>query len=110
MSDATTSRENEPGLVQLKHAGTIALYKEGHGPASAELLERVRAQNHVKAAVRRALAAGSLTPPQVAEAAGITPREALWTLTALRKYGLVAEDGEDGAYVRYALTREDPRA
>jgi hypothetical protein len=70
----------------------------------------VRDQNHTKAAVRRALGDGSLTPPQVAEATGISPREALWVLTAMRKYGVVVEDGQDGDYVRYGLTGKDPRA
>jgi hypothetical protein len=93
-----------------KRSGTVAAYKERHGQASAELLERVRVQNHTKAAVRRVLAGGPLTPPEVAEAAGISPREALWMLIALRKYGVVVEDGQDGDYIRYALTREDPRA
>jgi hypothetical protein len=93
-----------------KKAGTIAAYKARFGQAPADLLERVREQNRVKAAVRRALADGPLTPPQVAEAVGISAREALWMLIALRKYGVVAEAGEDGAYPRYALTREDPRA
>lgn len=98
------------GETAPKKAGTFAAYKERHGQASAELLERVRVQNHVKAAVRRALAAGPMTPAEVAAAAEISPREALWTITALRKYGVVAEAGEDGDYVRYALTREDPRS
>lgn len=89
--------------------GTIAAFKELHGQASPELLERVRQQNHTKAAVRRALADGPLTPPQVAEATGISAREALWTLIAMRKYGVVAEDGQDGDYVRYGLTGKDPR-
>jgi hypothetical protein len=89
---------------------SIAAYKERHGQASAELLERVRVQNHAKAAVRRALAKGALTPPEVAQAAEISPREAFWTLMALRKYGVVVDDGEDGDYVRYALSGRDPRA
>ncbi len=93
-----------------KTKGTIAVYKELHGQAPADLLERVREQNRIKAAVRRSLADGPRTAPQVAEAAGISPREALWMLTALRKYGVVAEVDEEGDYPRYALTREDPRA
>ncbi|HEX9124159.1 MAG TPA: hypothetical protein VF984_12535 [Actinomycetota bacterium] len=92
-----------------KKPGTIAAFKERHGQASADLLERVREQNHVKAAVRRALANGPMTPPEVAEAAEISPREALWMLIALRKYGVVEEDGQDGDYVRYALSGKDPR-
>jgi hypothetical protein len=93
-----------------KKPGTIAAYKQRHGQASAELLERVRDQNHLKASVRRALAGGALTPPQLAEAAGIPAREALWMLIALRKYGVVVEDGQDGDYVRYTLSGKDPRA
>jgi gamma-glutamylcysteine synthetase len=97
-------------MTTARKQGTMAIYKELHGQASAELLERVRVQNHVKAAVRRVLADAPLTPPQVAEAAGISARDALWTLIALRKYGVVVEDGDEGDYPRYALTRKDPRA
>jgi hypothetical protein len=89
---------------------TIAAYKERYGQAPADLLERVRELNHVKAAVRRALADGPRTPPEVAAAAQVTPREAFWTLIALRKYGVVVEDGQDGDYVRYALSGKDPRS
>ncbi len=88
----------------------MAAYKARGGTASAELIERVRVRNHVKAAVRRALADGPATPPQVAEAAGVSPREAFWTLMALRRYGAVIEEGEVDGYVRYALSGKDPRA
>jgi hypothetical protein len=97
-------------MTAERKRGTVAAYKELHGQASPELLERVREQARVRAAVRKALADGPLTPPEVAEAAGISAREAFWTLVALRKYGVVVEDGEDGDYVRYVLTRKDPRA
>jgi hypothetical protein len=104
----------EPGTEQVERTspkpGSIAAYKERNGQASAELLERVRGQNHRKAAVKRALAEGPKTPPELASAVEITPREALWTLIALRKYGVVVEDGQDGDYVRYALSGKDPRA
>ena len=90
--------------------GTIALYKERHGQAPAELLERVRTANHTKAAIRRALADGPMTPPQVAAVAEISAREALWVLIAMRKYGVVTEDGQEGDYVRYGLSGKDPRA
>jgi hypothetical protein len=105
-----TERAMTTGSGERRRAGSIAAYKELHGQAPDELLERVRVQNHVKAAVRRALAGGPATPPEVAAAADLDPRETFWTLIALRKYGAVVEDGEDGDYVRYALTRKDPRA
>jgi hypothetical protein len=90
--------------------GSIAAFKERHGQAPADLLERVREQNHRKAAVKRALAAGPMTPPEIAAAVEISPREALWMVIALRKYGVVVEGGQDGDYVRYALSGKDPRA
>lgn len=96
--------------VERRGSGTIAAYKARGGTAPTELLDRVRARNHVKGAVRRVLADGPATPPQVAEAADISPREAFWTLMALRRYGAVVEDGEVDGYVRYALSGKDPRA
>jgi DNA-binding IclR family transcriptional regulator len=48
--------------------------------------------------------------PEVAAAAGLSPRETLWMLTAMRKYGSVAEDTQDGSYMRYALTTKEARA
>jgi hypothetical protein len=104
-----TERRTEHERVKPK-PGSIAAFKDRHGQASAELLERVREQNHRKAAVKRALAAGPMTPPQLASIVEISPREALWMLIALRKYGVVVEDGQDGDYVRYALSGKDPRA
>jgi hypothetical protein len=105
-----TPRRVETPAAAAKTSRTISAYKERHGQASAELLERVREQNHAKAAVRRALADGPMTPPEVAEATGLSPRESLWMLIALRKYGVVVEDGQEGDYARYALTGRDPRA
>lgn len=81
----------------------LQLLKERRGPLPKELLDRVRAQNAAKSAIRKALANGPLTPPEVAAAAGITPREAIWLLTAMRKYGAVVEQGQDGDYPRFAL-------
>jgi hypothetical protein len=92
-----------------EHADRTALQqlKERRGPLPRELLDRVRAQAAAKSAIRKALAAGPLTPPEVAEAAGIEPHEAIWLLTAMRKYGLVVEAGQDGDYPRFALAPVD---
>jgi hypothetical protein len=88
----------------------LQVLKERRGPLPKELLDRVRAQNAAKTAIRKALAGGPLTPPEVAEAAGISPRDAIWLLTAMRKYGQVVEDGQDGDYPRFGLAPvESPR-
>ena len=85
----------------------LEVFKERHGPASEELLEYVKATTKRKAAVRKALQEGPLTVPQVAEATGFDPRDVLWTLTAMRKYGQAVEDGVDGDYPRYALPEKE---
>jgi len=83
--------------------------KERRGPVSPALLESVRANNAAKAAIKKSLATGPLTVPELAEASGLPTRTILWTVTAMRKYGSVVEDSTDGSYVRYALAVKDPR-
>ena len=83
--------------------------KERRGPVSPALLESVRQNNAAKSAIKKALAAGPLTVPELAAASEIPTRTILWTVTAMRKYGTVVEDSTDGSYVRYALAAKDPR-
>jgi predicted transcriptional regulator len=83
--------------------------KERRGPVSPALLESVRQNNAAKSAIKKALADGPRTIPEIAETAGLPTRTILWTVTAMRKYGSVVEDSTDGSYVRYALVAKDPR-
>jgi predicted transcriptional regulator len=76
---------------------------------SPELLESVRQNNAAKSATKKALAAGPLTVPEIANASGLPTKTILWTVTAMRKYGSVVEHSTDGSYVRYALAAKDPR-
>ena len=84
--------------------------KERRGPVSEQLLESVKRNNAARAAIKRALADGPHTVPEIAEAAGLSTTTILWTVTAMRKYGSVVEDSTDGSYVRYALVAKEPRA
>ncbi len=83
--------------------------KERRGPVPAALLESVRQNNSNKTAIKRALAGGPLTVPEIAAAAGLPTQTILWTVTAMRKYGSVVEDSTAGSYVRYALVAKEPR-
>jgi predicted transcriptional regulator len=85
----------------------LEIFKERQGPASEELLAYVKATNKRKAAVKKALKEGPLTVPEVAEATSFDPQDVLWTLTAMRKYGQVVEEGVDGDYPRYALPEKE---
>lgn len=88
-------------------ATPLEIFKQRHGPASDELLGYVKEAAKRKAAVRKALKDGPMTVPQVAEATGLEPRDVLWTLTAMRKYGQAVEEGVDGDYPRYALPEKE---
>jgi predicted transcriptional regulator len=100
MSETTTDKAR---------ARMLAL-KERRGPVSDELLESIRLNNAARAAVKKALASGPRTVPEIAEASGLSSRLVLWTVTAMRKYGSVLEDSVDGSYPRYSLASKDPRS
>lgn len=87
----------------------LQVLKDRRGPLPKELLDRVRTQNAAKTAIRRALRDGPLTVPEIAEAAGLGTKEVLWYVTAMRKYGQLVEDSQDGDYMRYALAAEASR-
>ena len=85
----------------------LEIFKERQGPATDELLDYVKATNKRKAAVKKALKDGPKTVPEVSEATGFDPKDVLWTLTAMRKYGQAEEDGVDGDYPRYSLPEKE---
>jgi len=55
--------------------------------------------------VRLALASAAepMTVPEIATATGIEASDALWCITAMKKFGVVAESGSDDGYYRYGL-------
>ncbi len=87
----------------------LAAFKESHGPASEALLAWVKDSAKRKSAIRKALADGPRTVPEIAESVGISSAEVLWLVTAMRKYGLLAEHSVAGDYVRYALPEKEVR-
>jgi hypothetical protein len=69
--------------------------------------EKRKAQKQLLAtrkAIHTLLEAQPATVPQIAEALKIPADEALWHVTGMRKYGGVAESGEEGDYPLYSLT------
>jgi predicted Rossmann fold nucleotide-binding protein DprA/Smf involved in DNA uptake len=67
--------------------------------------EKRQAQKHLlgaRKAILKMLETQPATIPQIAEALHMPSDEALWHVTGMRKYGKVAEAGEDGDYLLYA--------
>jgi len=85
----------------------LEIFKQRQGPASEELLSQVKAGNKRKAAIKKALKDAPMTVPRIAEATGFEPRDVLWSLTAMRKYGSAVEAGTDGDYPTYELPEKE---
>ena len=94
-------------MTKAKTATALDVFKELQGPASPELLDHVKKGNKRKTAIKKALKDGPLTVPQIAEATEFEAADVLWSLTAMRKYGLAVEDGVDGDYPKYGLPEKE---
>jgi hypothetical protein len=68
--------------------------------------ERNKRRQATRKRVRAALAAGPATVPVLAAATGLSTRDVLWHVAAMRKYGELEEVGVDGEYCTYALATE----
>jgi predicted transcriptional regulator len=77
----------------------------------AATVERTRAffkeQKHVQQEIGKVIREQPKTVLEVAEATGIATHEVLWHLTAMKKYGLVAETGMCGDYPLYQRVVEE---
>lgn len=75
--------------------------------------QKRQTQKHLVAArkaIQKFLAAQPATVPQIATALQMPADEALWHVTGMRKYGKVAESGEDGDYPLYALVQQEEKS
>lgn len=79
--------------------------------------QRVKENNQAIKKIKARLAEGPATIPELAEAAELTTQEALWFVSALKKYGQVAEGAKNrgDSYFPYSLITgntdsEDPTA
>ncbi len=60
--------------------------------------------------IKARLAQGPATPVEVAQDLEMPPGDAIWYLSAMRKYGMVGEAGKDGDYFKYQLVYPDKAA
>lgn len=87
----------------------VDVLRAKRGKVPEPLRKRIAEHNRIKAAIRKALADGPKTPPQIAQATGLASAQVFWHLMSMRKYGQVQEVGQDGSYRTYALAEEDKR-
>ncbi len=76
-----------------------------------ETVERTQAllkeQKAIHTRICQAIRENPKTVPEVAQAVDLPPHAVLWHLTALKKYGRIAEAGMCGEYVLYRRVEEN---
>ena len=94
-----------------KQTEMLAALREQHSDQVKQAQALLKEQQAVRKMLRGAMKAGPRTVPQLAEATGLPSAEVLWQVTAMKKYGLVIEEGlnEDYEYYLYALSEEVKR-
>lgn len=70
---------------------------------------QVKAQRKCIASIMSVLGEGPKTVPEIAEATGLSPQEALWWTASLKKYGMILEKDKRGAYFTYGLAEAHAR-
>ena len=100
-----TARKREEAKKQTE---MLAALREQHSDQVKQAQALLREQQDVRKTLRKAMKAGPRTVPQLAEATGLPSHEVLWHVAAMKKYGLVIEEGlnEDYEYYLYALSME----
>jgi predicted transcriptional regulator len=66
--------------------------------------ELLKNQQTTRKKLRKAMEAGPASVPALASTTGIPSHEVLWHIAAMKKYGLVEEDGVDKAKEYYEYT------
>ena len=84
----------------------IKALRQQRAPIIERVTVQVREQNRIRKEINKSLKNGPRTVPAIAEATGIPSSTVFWHIIAMKKYGTVAEAGQDGDYPTYGLIEE----
>jgi len=84
-------------------AMAMKMLRQERAEAIARARDAIKEQNRIISAIRKALADGPLTVPELAERVSMETELVLRYVSTLKKYGVVGEDAKDGDYFRYGL-------
>lgn len=88
-------------MEQMKQA------RKARGGVRPELRELDKRTRQLEKTISEAMGAEAISPPKLAEKTGLDVREVFWQLNAMRKYGKVAIEGQDGSFLSYKLINKD---
>jgi hypothetical protein len=103
MNDTPNTDTRETASPKEREKRPIDILRERHGGMSTEMKEYYKEQTRVKKLLVEALAKGAKTVPQLARECGLEPRQTMWNLMAMRRYGKVVEEELQGDYYAYRL-------
>ena len=88
-------------------AEVLKQLRTDHAPSVERAQGLLKEQKRIQQQILLALQEEAKSVPQVAQATGISNRQALWYLAAMKKYNLVVENGMSGDYPLYQKVEED---
>lgn len=91
--------------ARKKRAALLKALREERQESVKRAQALLKEQNATRRTIREAMADGPKTVPELAEATGMPTHEVLWYISAMKKYGLVVEEGADDMdeYYLYGL-------
>lgn len=84
-----------------KRAIFLKRLREEHKETVARTQEMLKEQKAIRRQICQPTRDQARTVPEIAEITGIPAQDVLWHITAMKKYGLVAETGMCGEYYLY---------
>jgi predicted transcriptional regulator len=95
MSDKELAKQRAEALKALKVE---------HNETFQRTQENLKEQQGLRKLLKTALKNDAKTIPQIASAASLPTDQVLWHITAMKKYDLVTEVGQEGEYYQYELS------
>jgi predicted transcriptional regulator len=89
-----------------KRAILLKRLREEHKEAVTRTRALLKEQKAIRKQICQPMREAPKTVPEVAEATGIPADQVLWHITAMKKYGLVSEDGMCGEYYLYQMAED----
>ena len=94
-------------LSKKEKTQVLKRLREEHSETVGQTQALVKKQNAIRKDIRKELAEGSKTVPEIATIIDLPTHEVLWHISAMKLYKLVAEDGmKDYVDVLYKLVEE----
>ena len=82
-------------------------FRSARADAVRAAVDAHKARLATRTRIRKELAKGPATVPAVASACSLPTREVMWHVAAMRKYGELVEDAQEGSYLTYRLVRPE---